>query len=170
MENCDNDLWIIGVEKQQLLGPHTSFTSQYRSFLFKRQQSWRLGRNQCHPPNRSRIIFFSISDELLNANSAVQGRKNQIIFLWSLLISQLPSSWRMPLVSSSVYFHRTGARYLPYLKWMIFQLACSSLAVFPLQSYLGDVEQRFKRFWTIYDVWRGYLSRNNICNNFYVPF
>lgn len=46
------------------------------------------------------LVFFRSSDELLNANSATQGRKKQIIFLLSLLISQLLSSWRMPLVSS----------------------------------------------------------------------
>lgn len=33
-----------------------------------------------------------------------------------------------------------------------FQLAWSSLAVFPLHSYVDDVEQRFKKFWTIYDI------------------
>lgn len=117
-----------------------------------------------------RVAFFFTSLELLHANPAMQGEEKADDVSLSLLISQLLGSGRTPRVSSFYKRPWKWSMILTASQVNDFSISLEFLCGIPFAILRGDVEQRFKRFRTIYVVWRGCLSRHGIYNYFYVQF
>lgn len=153
MENHDNDLWTIGFRNISSWVGDWPPTQSMRQLFFERgearAQGWKEFGYLIAPVE---LCVFAHLPWIIKGTSSNAREKKADDFPLSLLISQLLGSGRLHVFLVSVYIHRNGAWSLRHLKWMIFQLACSSFVIFPLRSYVGDVEQRFKRFWTIYVV------------------
>lgn len=89
---------------------------------------------------------------------------------WCLPIGQWLSAGCSPRASSFYKRPQKWSMILPASQVNDFSISLEFLCGIPCAALCGDVEQRFKRFQTIYVVWRGCLSRHSIYNNFYVQF